>query len=160
MRDCHENTGKFREKITQKSWVTLRKSAPHEWHIQTGHYNRLNWHILTDDTKTAIVLSSSKYLAGNVFQPDRVWTGIVYGQIFSRFTHTQIFLFEVLLNQTEIIIVFTIFRLIWNQTVVRLVLNQSENGKWNMISFWFVKISKRFLCVHWRNFCKKTISLN
>ena len=31
-------------------------------------------------------------------------------------------------------IVFTIFRLIWNQTDVRLFPNQSENGKYNLIS--------------------------
>ena len=31
-------------------------------------------------------------------------------------------------------IVFTIFRLIWHQTDVRLVPNQPENGKYNMIS--------------------------
>ena len=38
-------------------------------------------------------------------------------------------------------IVFTIFRLIWNQTDVRLVPNQSENGKYNLILVWFNKIS-------------------
>ena len=43
--------------------------------------------------------------------------------------------------------VFTIFRLIWNQTDVRLDPNQSENGIHNLISGWFNKISKRFLCV-------------
>ena len=26
--------------------------------------------------------------------------------------------------------------------------NQSENGKYNLISGWFDKISKKFLCVH------------
>ena len=31
-------------------------------------------------------------------------------------------------------IIFTIFQLIWNQTVVRLVPNQSKNGKYNRIS--------------------------
>ena len=44
-------------------------------------------------------------------------------------------------------IVFTNFRLIWNQTDAHLVLNQSENGKYYLISVWFDKISKRFLCV-------------
>ena len=44
-------------------------------------------------------------------------------------------------------IVFSIFWLIWNQTNVRLTPNQSENGKYNLISGWFNKISKRFLCV-------------
>ena len=45
-------------------------------------------------------------------------------------------------------IVFTIFRLTWNQTDVRLVPNQSENGKYNLISVWFNKTSKRFICVY------------
>ena len=31
-------------------------------------------------------------------------------------------------------IVFTIFRMIWNQTHIRLVPKQSENGKYNPIS--------------------------
>ena len=45
-------------------------------------------------------------------------------------------------------IVFAIFRLILNQTDVRLVPNQLENGKYNLISLWLNKISKRFLlCV-------------
>ena len=44
-------------------------------------------------------------------------------------------------------IVVTIFLLIWNQTVIRLIPNQSEKGKYNLISVWFNKISKRFLCV-------------
>ena len=44
-------------------------------------------------------------------------------------------------------IVFTIFRLIWNQTDVRLVPNQLENSKYNLISVWFNKIWKIFLCV-------------
>ena len=35
-----------------------------------------------------------------------------------------------------------------NQTVVCLALNQSGNGKFNLISVWFNKISKRFLCVY------------
>ena len=42
-------------------------------------------------------------------------------------------------------IVFTIFRLIWNQTNVRLTPNQSENCNYNLNSVWFIKISKRFL---------------
>ena len=45
-------------------------------------------------------------------------------------------------------IVFPIFRLIWNQTDVRLVQNQSENCKYNPISVWLNKILKRFLCVY------------
>ena len=45
-------------------------------------------------------------------------------------------------------IVFTIFLLIWIDMNVRLDPNQSENGKYNLILFWFNKISKRFLCVY------------
>ena len=44
-------------------------------------------------------------------------------------------------------IVFTIFQLIWKQTDVRLVPNQSEDGKYNLISVWFKKILKRFLSI-------------
>ena len=44
-------------------------------------------------------------------------------------------------------IVFIIFRLIWNETNIRLVPDQSENDKYNLIWIWFNKISKRFLCV-------------
>ena len=56
--------------------------------------------------------------------------------------------FRNLIESTRNQIVFTIFLLIWNQTDVRLVPNQSENGKCNLISVWFNKISKRFLCVY------------
>ena len=44
-------------------------------------------------------------------------------------------------------IVFTIFRLIWNskRTLSACVPNQSENGKYNLISVRLNKISKRFL---------------
>ena len=45
-------------------------------------------------------------------------------------------------------IVFTLFRLIWIQTDVCLVPNQTENIKYNLFSGWFDKISKRFLCVN------------
>ena len=48
-------------------------------------------------------------------------------------------------NQNQI--VFTIFRLIWNQTDFRLVPNQSENSKYSRISLWFNEISERFFCV-------------
>jgi len=41
-------------------------------------------------------------------------------------------------------IVFTVHRLIWNQMDVRFVPNQSENGKYNLISVLFNKFS---LCV-------------
>ena len=44
-------------------------------------------------------------------------------------------------------IVFTMHQLIRNQTDVCLVPNQSVHGKYNLISVWFNKISKIFLCV-------------
>ena len=56
--------------------------------------------------------------------------------------HTQINL----IKSTRIQIIFTIFLLIWNQTDVILVPNQSANGKYNLISGWLNKISKIFLC--------------
>ena len=45
-------------------------------------------------------------------------------------------------------VLFTVSWLIWNQTDVRFVLNKSVHGKCNLISVWFIKISKRFLCVY------------
>ena len=41
-------------------------------------------------------------------------------------------------------------RLIWNRkrTCPFAVLNQLDNGKYNLISDWFDKISKKFLCIH------------
>jgi len=45
-------------------------------------------------------------------------------------------------------IVFTICRLIWNQTDVRLVSNQSENGKYNPISVWFNTRFKSWSVLH------------
>ena len=56
--------------------------------------------------------------------------------------------FQNLIKSTRNQIVFTIFRLIWIQTEDRLDPNQSENGKYNLISGWFNKISKIFLCVY------------
>ena len=47
-------------------------------------------------------------------------------------------------------IVFTIFRLIWNLTDVRLVPNHSGNGKYNLILIRFNNISKIFPCVRGR----------
>ena len=44
-------------------------------------------------------------------------------------------------------IVLTIYRLIWNQTDVRLVLNQSGNSKYNPIRFDMTRIRKAFRCV-------------
>ena len=48
--------------------------------------------------------------------------------------YTQRNLFEILLNQPEIRLYLSFFRLIWIQTKVHLDPNQSENGKYNLIS--------------------------
>ena len=62
--------------------------------------------------------------------------------------HTENF-FRNLIKSNRNQIVSTIFRLIWNTNGrVRLDPNQSENGNYNLISGWFNKISKRFLCVY------------
>ena len=63
-------------------------------------------------------------------------------QILRRCNYTQRNLIKSTRNQ----IVLTIFLLIWNQTDVCLVRNQSQNGKYNLISIWFNKISKSFAC--------------
>ena len=55
----------------------------------------------------------------------------------------------ILSNRNQIVL--TIFRLIWNTMVVRLVPNRLKNGQYNLISVCFNKISKRFPCV--RMFC-------
>ena len=49
--------------------------------------------------------------------------------------------FRSLIKSTWYRIVFTIFQLIWIQADVRLDQNQSEIGKYNLISVWFNKIS-------------------
>ena len=66
--------------------------------------------------------------------------------VFSHFLRTEKY-FRNFIKSTRNQILFTIFRLIWNQTKVRLVPNQSVNGKYNLISGWSNKISKIFLCV-------------
>ena len=58
------------------------------------------------------------------------------------FLHTQKY-FRNLIKLNQNYIVFTIFRLIWSQTDVRLVQNQSENGKYNLILGWFNKFQKK-----------------
>ena len=55
--------------------------------------------------------------------------------------YSQINLFEILLNRILIKFLFTIFRLIWNQTDACFVPNQSVHGKFNLISVWFDNIS-------------------
>ena len=47
------------------------------------------------------------------------------------------------------------YRLIWNQTDVRLFQSQSVHGKYNLIWVWFNKISEIFLCVA-PEFCART----
>ena len=62
--------------------------------------------------------------------------------------------FRNLIKSTWKQIVFPFFWLICNQPAVRCVPNQSENGKYNLISVWFNKISKKFLCVQWNAFSR------
>ena len=70
---------------------------------------------------------------------------LLYSQL--EYKHTTEKSFRNLIKSTRNQIVFTISRLIWNRTDIRLVPNQSENGKYSLISVWLNKISKRFLCV-------------
>ena len=49
--------------------------------------------------------------------------------------------FRNLVKSNRSLILFTIFRFIWNQPDLRLVPNQSENSKCNLISVWFNNIS-------------------
>ena len=60
--------------------------------------------------------------------------------------HTEKY-FRNLIKSTRNPIVFTIFWLIWIQPEIRLDPNQPENGKYNLISGWFNKISRKKLSV-------------
>ena len=68
------------------------------------------------------------------------WEDLIY---FQSCPHTEIY-FQNLIKSTRNQIVFTIFPLIWNQTDVRLVPNQSQNVDYNLISVWFNKIRNIF----------------
>ena len=61
--------------------------------------------------------------------------GLVWSRITEALTttHTEKY-FRNLIESTRNQIVFTIFRLVWIKTEVRLDPNQSENGKYNLIS--------------------------
>ena len=76
--------------------------------------------------------------------PNRIPLFFLTGKLLN--THTEKF-FPSLIISTWNQIVFTIFWLIWIQTDVRLHLNQSENGKCNLISVNLTWIWRRFLCV-------------
>ena len=80
------------------------------------------------------------------------WSSYFNGQV-----HMEKYFWNLIksnLNQ----IVFTIFRLIWNQTNVCLVPNQSENGKYYLISVWFNKISRKKFCVYTGSLDEKVVS--
>ena len=60
-------------------------------------------------------------------------------------------------KSTQIYIIFILFRLIWIQMKVYLDPNQSENGKYNLISIWFNAIWKRFLIWQKRQQCSPVL---
>ena len=66
-----------------------------------------------------------------------------------RYSCTQRNLFEILLILLLLNLIKNLNQILplGTQADVFLVLNQSEFGKYNLISGWFNKISKRFLCV-------------
>ena len=68
------------------------------------------------------------------------------GETGMRFQHTEKS-FRNLIKSNRNQIVFAIFRLIWNQTVVRLVPNQSYNVEYKLISVRLNEFSKKNLCV-------------
>ena len=72
---------------------------------------------------------------------------VVHGSPHIKKAYTQRYILEILLNQTEIRLYLPIFQMIYNQEDIRLVPNQSENDKYNLVSVWFNKISKIYLCV-------------
>ena len=66
--------------------------------------------------------------------------------VYCAFLHTEKY-FRNLVKSTWNHIVFTIFRLIWNQAQVRLVSNQSVHGKYNLIwdrfnKIWWARVGK------------------
>ena len=72
------------------------------------------------------------------------------------YTQRHFFRNPIKLNWNQIL--YTIFQLIWNQTDDRLVPNQSENGKDNLISGWFNKISlycRSNICIRIRKVAKR-----
>ena len=73
------------------------------------------------------------------------WSADSVAEIFQRYTRWNIF--KILLNQTDNQIVFTIFLDLFGkrQTDTKSI---EENSKYNLISVWFIKISKIFLCVY------------
>ena len=68
--------------------------------------------------------------------------------------HTENF-FRNLNKSTRNQIVSTIIRLVWKQTNGGSVPNQSVHAKYNLISVWFNKISKRFLSFQKLNMTRK-----
>ena len=81
--------------------------------------------------------------------------------ILLKLTHRKFFRNLIKLNRNHI--VFTIFRLVWNQTDVRLVPNQSENGIHNMISGWLNKarsIGHIWCWLSTWSYCHKIINYN
>ena len=63
-----------------------------------------------------------------------------------RSAHTEKY-FRNPIKSTRNQILFTIFRLIWNQTDVHLVPNHSENGKCNLIPVYLTRFRK-YICVY------------
>ena len=63
------------------------------------------------------------------------------------FGYTQRNLFEILVSQTETRFYLQFSDWFWTATDTSVCAsNQSKNGKYNVISVWFVKFLKRFLC--------------
>ena len=80
-----------------------------------------------------------------------------------KFIHRQIFLFWLTINQTKILIVITLLRLIWHRIEFRLVLNLSEKCNYNPNSFWFNMFQKKFPCVRktsWREILQRFYRLS
>ena len=72
-----------------------------------------------------------------------MWASQTADVSYSSPAHTEKYFLN-LVELTRNQIVFTIFRLIWIQTGFRLDPNQSENGKYNLISGWFNNIWNYF----------------
>ena len=102
-------------------------------------------YMLTDTIKKAGLCSSQ----GHHIKPNlRAIPQPLLAPLFLCFPGAWENIFPNLIKSNRNQIVFTIFRLIWNQTNVCLDPNLWENGEYNLISGWFNKIQKIFLSVY------------
>ena len=124
----------------------------HPWN-PSGHYStfvlrRLRWPLTKPSLCREMLASRTADVFFSSLRPIRKFIFVLFSWEIKKNkkilfdAHREIFFESV--ESTRNQIVFSIFPLIWNYQSDP---NQSENGKHNMISGWFNKIRKRYLCV-------------